>query len=76
MLVQMDYIMLTDNNDFVTFRPVAVMTAGKSKINTYQLDHFGSVLSIEERTYDYQFSANCQQQSKQKSFVVDLFALG
>ena len=44
------------------------------------LDHFGSVTSIEEITcmgggLNYQFSTSCQQQPKEKLFVVDQTAV-
>ena len=43
--------MVIDNNDSRTFRPVAIMTVGKAEINAFMhLDHFGSVVSVEEIT--------------------------
>ena len=42
------FIMLIDTNNSRTFRPVAIMIVGKSKL--MHLDHFGSVHGIEERT--------------------------
>ena len=41
-------MMVMDNNDSRTFRPVAIMIVGKQKL--MRLDHFGSVTSIEEIT--------------------------
>ena len=40
-------MLIIDNNDSRTFRPVVIMIVGKSKGNP---DHLGSVDSIEERT--------------------------